>query len=139
MAGNLSNYLQPKILDLLFSNVAYSIPATLYFALYTVTPTNAGGGTEASGGSYARVTLTNNATNFPAAPGTSPATKGNGSFSFAAATADWSAQAPMVAWGIFDALTSGNLLVWGPLTENKIVYNGDTVTVAANGLAITID
>lgn len=42
-------------------------PATYYPALMSAMPTGAGGGTEFTGGTYARPSFTNNSTNFPAA------------------------------------------------------------------------
>ncbi len=45
MAG-FSDYLEDKVLDHVFGGNAYTAPATLYVALYTVAPTDTGGGTE---------------------------------------------------------------------------------------------
>ena len=55
MAG-FSDYLEDKVLDHVFGGNAYTAPSTLYVALYTVAPTDTGGGTEVSGGAYARQT-----------------------------------------------------------------------------------
>ena len=57
MAG-FSDYLEDKVLDHVFGGNAYTAPSTLYVALYTVAPTDTGGGTEVSGGAYARQTAT---------------------------------------------------------------------------------
>jgi len=65
MAGK-SDYLENTILDLVYGGVAYTPPAILYVALFSVAPTDAGGGTELSGGGYARVAVPNDLTNFPA-------------------------------------------------------------------------
>lgn len=116
-----SDYTEKKILDLIFGNTAYSIPATLYIGLFTVTPADDGtGGTEVTGGSYARVALTNNTTNFPNATGGDPSTKSNGiAVTFPAATANWGT---VVGVGIFDASTSGNLLCWNSLIGTTYAY-----------------
>ena len=55
MAG-FSDYLEDKVLDHVFGGNAYTAPSTLYVALYTVAPTDTGGGTEVSGGAYASLT-----------------------------------------------------------------------------------
>ena len=55
MAG-FSDYLEDKVLDHVFGGTAYTAPATLYVALYTVAPDDTGGGTEVTGGSYVRQT-----------------------------------------------------------------------------------
>lgn len=65
MAGSFSNFLEGSLLDHVFGSVDYTPPVTFYVALFTVTPSDSGGGTEVSGGSYARVAMTNNPTNFP--------------------------------------------------------------------------
>jgi hypothetical protein len=135
MAGGKSDFLENELLDHVLGNASYSAPATLYFALYTVTPSDAGGGTEVTGGSYARKDMTNNATNFPAASG---GLKSNGTaITFAAPTANWGT---IVAFGIFDAVSSGNLLYWGPISPSKTVNNGDPAPSFAIGdLDITED
>src|SRR4051812_19916737 len=118
--GSKSDYLENKVLDSVFSNAAFPSNATLYFALFTAAPSDAGGGTEVAGGSYARKAVTNNATNFPAAAGGS---KSNGTdIVFANPTANWGT---IVAFGVYDASTAGNLLYWGSVTS-IVVNNGDT-------------
>jgi len=133
MAGK-SDYLENKILDFLLGGVSYTPPATVYIALFTAAPTDAGGGTEVSGGGYARVAVANNTTNFPTA---SNGTKSNGTtITFPTATADWGT---VVAVGIFDAATGGNLLFWANLTTSKTIQNGDTAQFAAGSLTFTED
>jgi hypothetical protein len=133
MSGK-SDYLENKVLDLLLGGGTYTVPTTVYVALYTVAPTDAGGGTEVSGGGYARVAVTNNATNFPAASGGS---KSNGTtITFPTATADWGT---VVAVGIFDASTAGNLLFWANLTTSKTIQNGDTAQFASGSLTFSED
>lgn len=105
-----TTYFANKILDHVRGNTAYTPPATLYYGLFTAVPTVAGGGTEVTGGSYARVGLTNNTTNFPNAA--SGAKSSGAVASFAAASALWGT---IVAVGEFDALSGGNLLNWDPI------------------------
>lgn len=134
MAGSFSNFLELELLDHVFGNAAYTAPATLYVALFTATPSDTGGGTEVSGGSYARKDVTNNATNFPAA---AAGAKSNGTaITFVTATASWGV---VTQFGIFDASTAGNLLAWGDLTASKTVDSGDTVSFAVGDLDITLD
>mgnify|MGYP001016290781 FL=1 len=136
MAGSFSDYLEQKVLNHVFGATAYSAPGTLYFALFTAAPSDSGGGTEVTGGSYARVALTNNTTNFPNATGTSPTSKSNGvAVTFPTASANWGT---VVAFGIFDASSGGNLICWADLTANKTVNNGDTASFAASALTITL-
>lgn len=134
MAGSKSDFLENELLDHVLGNAAYSAPATVYIALYTVAPTDAGGGTECTGGSYARKAVTNNDTNWPAA---SSGAKANGTtITFATATANWGT---VVAFSIMDAASAGNLLYWATLTANKDVDNGDTAEFAVGELDVTED
>lgn len=133
MAGSKSDYLENKLLDHVLGAAAYTPPVTVYFSLYTTAPTDAGGGTEVTGGSYARVAVTNNATNFPAASGGS---KSNGTVvTWPQATVSWG---DVRAVGIHDASTSGNLLYWTTITTKTVDAN-DTVSIAVSGLTVTED
>ena len=134
MAGSKSDYLENKLLDHVLGGADYTRPATVYVALYTVAPTDAGGGTEVSGGAYARVTVTNNATNFPAASG---GAKSNGTeIIFPEATASWGT---VVALAILDAAAAGNFLYWADLTTSKAIASGDTAKFAVGDLDIAED
>lgn len=133
MAGK-SDYLENKILDHMLGGPDFTRPATVYVALFTVAPTDAGGGTEVTGGSYARVAYTNNATNFPAAAG---GVKANAVvINFVAATAAWGT---IVAFALFDAASAGNLLFWANLTAPKIINNGDAFDFSIGALQFTED
>jgi len=133
MAGK-SDYLENEILDHILGGADWPRPSPVHIALYTVAPTDAGGGTEVTGGSYTRASVTNNPTNFPAASG---GAKANGTaITFPAATADWGT---IVAFGIFDAGSGGNLLYWGPITPNRVIPNGATAAFAIGDLDITED
>lgn len=129
-----SDYLENELLDHVLGAAAYSAPATVNVALYTAAPTDAGGGTEVSGGSYARVAITNNATNWPAAASGS---KSNGTtITFPTATADWGT---VVAFGLWDAASGGNLLYWGTLSASKVINSGNTASFAVGALTILED
>ena len=91
MAGNLTNYLENKLIDHFLGTTSYTMPAAVYIGLFTVAPTDAGGGTEVTGGSYARQAAT-----FSAA--SSGATSNDTNIDFTGMPA-----ATTVAIGIFDA------------------------------------
>lgn len=133
MAGK-SDYLENKILNFIFNGGSFTAPATVYIGLFTSAPTDAGGGTEVSGGSYARVAITCNTGNFPT---TSTGLIQNANVhNFAQASAGWGT---VVAFGIFDALSSGNLLYWGTISPSKTVASGDTLSIATNQLQVSED
>ena len=129
MAG-FSDYLEDKVLEHVFGGNAYSAPSTLYVALYTVAPTDTGGGTEVSGGAYVRKASTFNVS------GTNPTTASNtGAVEYPTATANYGT---VVAVGIFDALSSGNLLAYANLTTSKVVSTGDVFRFNTGDLDVTL-
>lgn len=138
--GQKSLYLEKKLLDLVLGATAYTAPVTLYLALYTVIPDGtASSGTEVTGTGYARLAITNNSTNFTNATGSaSPASKTTGTtFTMATAGADWSSAANVVAWGLLDASSAGNLLWYGSVATPAPVLSGNTPVFASGGLVIT--
>lgn len=128
-----SDYLENKVLDHLMGRTTFTAPATLHFALYTVAPSDTGGGTEVSGGAYARVAVSNTTTEWPSA---SSGTKRNANtITFPEATASWG---NIVAIGILDAATAGNLLFWTTITSRSVVQ-GDIPRFNAQGVTITLN
>jgi hypothetical protein len=131
MAG-FSDYLEDKVLDHVFGGTAYTAPGTLYTLLYIQQHhTDSGGGTEVSGGSYARKSM-------PAmtVSGTSPTEATNGAaVEFITATDSWGTVTHV---GVFDASSSGNLLAWAALTVSKTVSSGDVFRFDAGDLDITL-
>ena len=124
-----SNYLENELLDHVFGGAAYTAPATLYVALYTAAPSDAGGGTEVSGGSYARTAIT-----FGAA--SSGTISNNANCEFPTATADWGT---ITHVGIHDAASAGNLIDWGALTVSKSILSGDIFRIQTGEYDISLD
>lgn len=142
----LTNFLENTLVDFLFRAQPYTPPASFFFALFTAAPSDAGGGTEVTGGSYARVGVTRSLANFAgtqsagsttASTGTGGQTSNNGVITFAAPTANWGV---ITHFAIFDAITAGNMLVHGALTTSKTVNNGDAApSFAAGALTFTLN
>jgi hypothetical protein len=140
----MSDYLENKLVDLTLRGQAFTAPATLYFGLHTSATTDAGGGTEVSGGSYARKAVTASLANFAgtqaaasttASSGTGGVTSNNGLIDFPAPTANWGT---VTHWSVWDASTGGNMLYHGALTTSKTVNNGDAApSFAAAALVLT--
>lgn len=129
MAG-FSDYLEDKVLKHVFGGSAYSAPSTLYVALYTVAPTDTGGGNEVSGGGYTRKTAAFTVS------GTNPTQASNtAAIEYPTATANYGT---VVAVGIFDASSSGNLMAYANLTSSKVVSTGDVFRFNAGDLDITL-
>lgn len=152
----LSDFMENKLIDWLLRAQAIGItgataaagtgPATTYVGLLTAAPSDTGGGTEVTGGSYARVAVTSSLANWAgtqaaastsASSGTSGTTSNNASITFPTPSANWGTVTHM---GIYDASSAGNLLIYAPLTVSKTVNNGDAAPAfAAAALTFQID
>ena len=142
----LSDYLENKLIDHVFRGVAYTAPATIYVALYTTSCSDTGGGTEVSGGSYARPGLAASTTNWAAtngattttnpSTGTGGTTSNNVAITFATPSAGWGTVTHI---GLMDAVSAGNLLVCTALTVSKTINSGDTVSFPISSLTNQVD
>jgi hypothetical protein len=94
----------------------------IYISLHTADPTDAGTGTEVSGGSYARVNLDPSDTNWSAPDATGGLTQNLVQITFPAPTASWGL---IQYFGIWDRATGGNFIAGDALTTPKTVNNGD--------------
>lgn len=124
-----TNYLEQALLNHVLRNVSYASPTQPYVALYTVAPDDTGGGTEVSGGAYARQPVTFTA---PTPDSCSNSTD----VTFPIATGDWGT---VVAFGIFDAVTGGNLLYYANLTVARDVLTSDQLRFPTGQLICSED
>ncbi len=124
----ISNYLENELLDHVLKNAAYTSPTTVYLALYTSNPTDADSGTECSGGSYARQSITFGSV---ASGGTISNTADITYTSMPATT--------VTHVGIHDHVSAGNLLFHGALSSSKSVDAGDTFKISTGDLDISLD
>lgn len=124
-----TDYLEDALLKHVFTNTAYTSPSTVYAALFTVAPSDTGGGTEVSGGAYARQSMAFSVS------GTGTLATNSAAVEYPTATADYGT---VVAVGIFDASTSGNLLAYANLTTSKTVSSGDVFRFNAGDVDITL-
>jgi len=123
-----SNYLETEILDHVFGGNAYTAPSTLYLALFTTDNTDTGGGTEVSGGAYARQTVA-----FTVSGNTA---SNSADVEFPTATANYGT---VIAVAVMDASTGGNQLAYAGLTTDKTIETGDVFRIPAGDLDITLD
>ena len=126
----MSNFLENALLNATLNATTYTAPANIYVSLWTSDPTDAGSGTEVSGGSYART-----AVSFATASGTSGNVLNDADVTFPTATASWGT----VGWiGINDASTSGNLLYHTALDTAKAIDSGDIFKISTGNLSVTL-
>jgi len=126
--AEMSNFLENALINATLRNTTYTSVATVYVSLWTSDPTDAGSGTEVSGGSYARTAVTFGAPS-------NGVTTNNADVTFPTATASWGT----VGWiGINDAATSGNLLYHTALDTAKAIDSGDIFKISTGNLSVTL-
>ena len=135
---SISDYLEAKILNAVFNATAYSEPGDVWVSLHDADPTDVTAtalANEITGGSYVRKQVA-----FDTAAGVGGIVDND-------ADIVWTGMPECVAGGaneqlgwvaIFDAATVGNLLWSGALTTPKNINAGDTFTVAAGDLDVTL-
>jgi len=123
-----SNYLENALINATLRATTFTSPSVVYVGLYTADPTDAGSGTEVSGGSYARQSATFGAPSNGVSTTTADIT-------FPQCTSSWGTVSHI---GILDALTTGNLLYHTPLTTSKAIDTGDLFKIASGSLTVTL-
>jgi len=126
--AEISNYLENALINGTLRATTFTAPAAVYVSLHTADPTDAGTGTEVSGGSYARQAATFGAPSNGASTTTADIT-------YPQATAGYGTVTHI---GIFDALTTGNLLYHSPLTTSKTIDTGDIFKITSGSLTVTL-
>ena len=126
--SEISNYLENALINGTLRATTFTAPTTIYVSLYTSDPTDADTGTEVSGGSYARQSVTF------AAP-SNGVTTNNADVTFPTATGTWGT----VGWiGLEDAVSGGNLLYHSPLDVAKAITAGDVFKISTGNLSVTL-
>jgi len=126
--AEMSNYLENALINATLRNTTYTSPTTVYVGLFTTDPTDAGSGTEVSGGSYARQSAS-----FASPSNGLSATDAD--ITFPQATGSWGT----VGWiGIFDNLTSGNLLYHTALDTSKTIDVNDIFKISSGSLTVQL-
>lgn len=126
-----TDYAENKVIDHLNGKTSFTMPS-VWVALFTAAPSDAGGGTEVTGGSYARKSTAGADWNAASAGSASNAN----AITFVTATGSWGTA---THFATFDASTAGNMLRWGALTTSKTIGSGDTASFAAGALVTTED
>jgi hypothetical protein len=125
-----SNTAETLVLDWLLTTGTATRPTAWYLALFTTDPAEDASGTEVSavGTAYVRkvaaFTVTGNTASNSAA------------IEFPTATATFGTVSHV---GVFDALTSGNLIAYAALATAKVIDTGDVLRVPLGDLDITLD
>lgn len=132
MAGKTDAH-SDSVLNIL-RNTAIAAITTVYAALFTVTPSDSGGGTESSYGSDTRKAIT-----FTAPEAHTSGRKVENDPLITWTSWDGTSPETFVSAGVFDALTVGNLLYWAALTTSRTINTGESATFAVDALRVTED
>ncbi len=122
-----TSYTDNKLIDHLLGSATFTKPSSLYVALFVGEPGNGGTEVSTSGSAYARLAATftisgGNATNTSA-------------LEWSTATSSWGT----IDWvAIYDASTSGNMLVTAQLSSSKTIASGDVLRIPASNLSVTL-
>jgi hypothetical protein len=125
---SLTNTFETTVLTWLLTASSATRPTSWYLGLFTVAPTDAGGGTEVSGTGYVREAVTFTVT---------------GDTASNSAAVEWPVAGG--SWGtitdlaIFDAVTSGNMIGYAVLTDAKTIATGDVFRIPVGDLDVTLD
>ena len=123
-----TNDLETRILQWAFTAGSPTRPTAWHVALFTAAPGEAGGGTEVSGGSYARLSATFTVSGDLAT--------NSGALEWATATGNWGT---ITHVAVFDASTGGNMLAYAALAASKNISTGDVFRIPAGDLDITLN
>ena len=132
-----SDYLENQILNHLLRTGSYTKPSTIYVGLYSAAPSDSGGGTEISGNGYARVQVGPGDSSWGAPSGGNGTTTNLAAVSFPTPTG--SGWGTVTHFALFDAATSGNMLMWGALDAPQVVGAGNTLTIPIGGLTVVAE
>lgn len=131
-----SDYLENELIKHLYRTGSFTKPTVLGHALYTAAAGEAGGGTEVTGGGYARIDRPPLDANWAATSGTNGTTSNVAAITFAAPTANWGT---VTHTAQLDATSGGNFLVHGALTASRVINNGDAApSFAIGAFVVTI-
>jgi hypothetical protein len=120
-----SNYLENAVLNHFLSHGSVTSPTTVYLALFTTDPGETNTGTEVSGGSYVRKAITFNTSTTGSVSNTGAITYTN------------MPGVTVTYWGIYDALSGGNLLYHSPFDTPRSPIAGDSITVPVSGITVS--
>lgn len=129
--SSISDFWEDEILDHIFNKGAYTAP-TIFVALFTAAPSDAGGGTEVSGTGYARVET--EAADWDAA--SSGALANANDIDFPEAGGSWGT---VTHFALFDAASAGNMLMWAALDASQAVASGNIAKFLAGEIDVTLD
>lgn len=137
--SGLSSATAQAILGEIYGATNYTGDVNIFFGLWTtqLTVTSTGSsGTESAYGSYARVSITNNTTNFPAPSGSAPTSVANGGTAITWPTST-SGSSTIISGAATSASSAGTIRSFGDITST-VINSGDTPKINTSGFTQTL-
>src|SRR3954469_12862407 len=126
MAGSINDGTETRILDHIVGKTSYTLPSTVYLALFTTAVNDAGGGTECTGGSYARKLTAGSDWVAASAGASSNATV----ITFVTPTGSWGTATHFAIMASVSGVTAADYIGWSDLTTSQAIGTGNTVSFA---------
>jgi len=138
MSSTFSDTLEQALLNHVFRGSSFTAPTSVYLALMTTAPAEDDTGTwttgvEVSGGSYSRLEVTCNTSNWALSGNTLTS---DADFDFGTASADWG---NIKGVAVCSASSAGSFYAYGAFSQARDVYNGDQFKIASGNLTVTLD
>lgn len=129
--GSASNVMELKLLDHILGTTGYTFIAQIYVGLSTSVPSDSGA-TEPATGGYGRQAI-----NFGAASGTNPAAASNSN------APTWTAGSggfgTIRGIALYNASSGGDMIGWALLTADRVVNDGDSITLTVGSVVVQMD
>ncbi len=128
MTTQKTNYLEDALVNHVLRNTVMTSPSTVYLALFSGNPGEAGGGTELSGNGYARIAITFGT------PSPSGVVNNTNTLTFSASGGAWLG---IVAHAIMDAVSGGNMLYYETGVSGPTLADGESYEFGSGDIAVT--
>ncbi|HXI58302.1 MAG TPA: hypothetical protein VNO55_19680 [Polyangia bacterium] len=136
MPGSATSYLRQMVLGHTLGFLGYAMPQPAFVGLCTTAPSGTATGVEVVGGGYTRQQGA-----YGMVAGRNDLAANTATIEWAPATATWG----VIGWfELWDALTGGNRLYWGPLVDpvdgvtpiTRQILTGDIMRMSAGALIV---
>lgn len=136
-----SDYTEANILNTTLKGIAFPVPTTVYIALFTADPTDANTtANEVQTSAWSTYVRKDAADGGAITTGWS-SPSGGASANAKAITfpANDGASITVTHIGLYDAITGGNLLYHGPLTNSKTLLTSDVLSFAIGAISVQLN
>lgn len=140
-AQALSDWTENNFTDFSLRAQTWTIAASLDVALDTTACSDSTAGTEVSGGSYARASITRSLANWSGTQSAGSTTASSGTGGLSSNNVAITFATPSAGWGTvshFRLMSGANILLCQALTVSKTINTGDTVSFPIGSITVTL-